>query len=1469
MKYFLLFIFLLLIKINTLENIQNIPKNNYLKDSKDSLTVYDKLNHFETISFKQDFIINTSSKSIAYFDSLDKNTIIYISKNYDDYASSKDERITGKFYEIEPNINYYIRTFVYTFYSVFKKYVYPLELDKSEININDDIEEINYLYLEKNKSYTLNFEDNKIKKMIKLSHKTLKSKVKIIIDESQISELSENSLYYQIQENFKGKIILLVEENDAFIEFLSDIGDYKVLTDISYENEVDSNIILIKIPKTQKIFELSLTSDNPFKFSLSYGFSILTNYYYYSKFNTKIAADINENKYSRTISLVGAFKNINVLEGEFLSFAIILESSANQKIYLNYYQHSRIDKLYDEEMSEENCTKIIDNLKDILDLYVYYDIAKNPPEISGYPNYHHKPVDLKGELDKVSKVNRKFYEFYQEIQKILTSTKDLHLNIYAHQTPKGIQFGQYSTVIPFNFEVRKSDNGQYKIFITKNQYYDLLFPDQMQFFDRRLEIPLKAINDMDPFDYIQNWSEYRQTKNPHAQFSNIINQIPYFYLCYFPVEYSDLFIEYEFEDNSSIRLWRFDNFERVKESDVEFNDYFLKVFKSKESPFSLPHISIIKDKFLIFKGLKKEENILKNENGNIKWDILYEETNNKYLKCRFDEENKVNVWIQNTFSLDFFKASEKALDCSRLFHSNEYPIIIIQDHNGGGSAQLRLLMSQILQVKTSDRNYEAFIYNDRAKNIFNAVNWEFVEVETCKKGTSFNDSMEIIDHYNYNNVNIEHKRTKVIDTFPSDYRNALNNFREEYFDSKYSKRPTDIIIFTDSYSYSATSGFIRDFQNNGGAIVVGYYGNPKINGTDFFDSSQSHSGVRNFEETEMYKNLNSVGFTIIGVTFEEIYDDNYQNDSPIPREYTIAPVDYRVDIYSRYSDDLYEKFIKEGLEIHNLFNNGSYCNSKNDRLLLHDEKCKIFEEDEYAHGGYKCNDQNKWDKEKCEKYYCDIGYYYDHVTNECKKECPFDENRKVIFIHEKQKSKIIKIGFEKTYKIITLYNENYYYSFSTTEETIGGQLPKLFFMNANHNININNGNEKDLEITIKPISPDLNPNIYFMIYRVVDINKKEIFFTNEKKMYFIQSLKDSVFYIDNELHSSKGSIKIAKYNEGIELEDIIKISDNYFSDVLGKIFTLEKNQLYIIYHDFREYEQLYFCFEPKPTENIQILYSDINIYYLEKNKKYVLDFSTIGGTDKILKLSRKTINSEINLIDENIKLNSNNLYYYIKNSSTSTLNLEVGNESALIEILFKEDDNNIEIIDLQGKNEFHLNKQYNFIEIPKKYTSKIITFNLNKYGNSIISLYHDYSIPGYSRAYSLDENNNGIILSNFTFNITEHYKSNIKLMENEYYYLIIQTTKNDLNIKVDIEIYEGKEDDNEEEENDNGEGDKDNKGNKNKKGLETWHILLIVGGSFIALLQIVIIILLCRLLNKKDTSKELEDKVQNLTEIKV
>ena len=170
MKYFLSII-LLLIKINSIE-ISSEKEN-----LKDSMKTYDKLNYFETIDQDQVFRIYTKVKSIAYFDSFDKNTYTYISKRFVDLVFKKDERINGKFYQIEPNLMYYVRNYLYSSPSVLKKYVYPMNLNESEIVINDDLEEINYLYLQKNKYYTLNFQDNKIKKMIKLSHKTLNSKI--------------------------------------------------------------------------------------------------------------------------------------------------------------------------------------------------------------------------------------------------------------------------------------------------------------------------------------------------------------------------------------------------------------------------------------------------------------------------------------------------------------------------------------------------------------------------------------------------------------------------------------------------------------------------------------------------------------------------------------------------------------------------------------------------------------------------------------------------------------------------------------------------------------------------------------------------------------------------------------------------------------------------------------------------------------------------------------------------------------------------------------------------------------------------------------------------------------------------------------------------------------------------------------------------------------------------------------------
>ena len=56
------------------------------------------------------------------------------------------------------------------------------------------------------------------------------------------------------------------------------------------------------------------------------------------------------------------------------------------------------------------------------------------------------------------------------------------------------------------------------------------------------------------------------------------------------------------------------------------------------------------------------------------------------------------------------------------------------------------------------------------------------------------------------------------------------------------RKPNEIIVFTDGFSYSATSVLIKNLQESGNAIIVGYNGNPsEKKKNDKFDASQSPS----------------------------------------------------------------------------------------------------------------------------------------------------------------------------------------------------------------------------------------------------------------------------------------------------------------------------------------------------------------------------------------------------------------------------------------------------------------------------------------------------------------------------------------------------------------------------------------------------------------------------------------------------
>ena len=260
--------------------------------------------------------------------------------------------------------------------------------------------------------------------------------------------------------------------------------------------------------------------------------------------------------------------------------------------------------------------------------------------------------------------------------------------------------------------------------------------------------------------------------------------------------------------------------------------------------------------------------------------------------------------------------------------------------------------------------------------------YQRIDIETCEPFKKFDDMKEIEDDYG---EGVKHKKTQYFRVFNSSDLKKHKERREKYFKLDKLKRPTDIIIFTDSYSFSATSFFIKGLQETGSVITVGYFGNPKSD--EVMDASQSPSSVMTFHMSVEIQNLFQLGFFVVGISASESFSYNYKNKNAIPLEYDFDPIDERVEIYNSYSDNNYQNFIDKGKEIFKKYNQEKKCNKKN-KILLFDpndgKTCYNFQDDKHAHGGYECGNDGYWNEKVCKKYYCDIGYYFDTYEGKCK-----------------------------------------------------------------------------------------------------------------------------------------------------------------------------------------------------------------------------------------------------------------------------------------------------------------------------------------------------------------------------------------------------------------------------------------------------------------------------------------------------
>ena len=627
-----------------------------------------------------------------------------------------------------------------------------------------------------------------------------------------------------------------------------------------------------------------------------------------------------------------------------------------------------LDYLNKEKENESELKDIIKYIsKTFLDAYAYNEIAKNPPQPQFDKNYH-KKVDIQKLLNEINTTNISFYQFYQQINRKVSQLRDLHIDFQFNNRKIKILDDLYS-ISPIKFEI-KEVNQTYKIFCKTNKYQIYFNKEIIEKIEKNKNNSIVSINNKDPFDFIANFcGKIGSTKNPHGTFTHKFNSHYEYNLGLFPLDINDLKYEIIFENGEKLNYnyifastyditdfsdIKYENLKKESINDILFNEYVL----SKKVESKTKKLSKLRKEFNEAMNISDIKSY--NKISDISWNYIYFNNSKNFFKCRIDENYKINVYYIETFSPENYTLYQDTfLKCVKLFDQNNYPIIVILNNNDGGFADLPKFMIEIISPLNSVSKFMSKKVNDymnKNKNLFDID--EIVEV-------------------NYND-NIKGNITKPVEdlTWLND---EIINHKKNLINKR---KPTDILIFTDGYSFSAASTFIKYFQYYGAGIVTGYFGNPKQNNIPF-DSGQSSSSI--FDNQTLYS-ISPNGYKHLhdkyNITLKMPGNQNFFDDLNlnIPLEYLVTPVDERVKIFHHYKDSIYISFIEEAKKIFDKYK--IKCNPRNKKLVYVTNKCDGKFENEYTHGGYECGDDGFWSN-KCVPSYCDIEFVFNHLQKKC------------------------------------------------------------------------------------------------------------------------------------------------------------------------------------------------------------------------------------------------------------------------------------------------------------------------------------------------------------------------------------------------------------------------------------------------------------------------------------------------------
>ena len=672
---------------------------------------------------------------------------------------------------------------------------------------------------------------------------------------------------------------------------------------------------------------------------------------------------------------------------------------------------------------------VVNDIITLLDPYVFTDILKNPPQPEGFTDYF-EPVDLIAELREINTNPATFYEFYRSVKRVLNSVQDGHLmHFFVGSDKYDHKLVDFYGHLPLDLYTT-SVNGEGKVMgelINETLYSHFKDgADIKAIVTKNLNVPIKKINEMEPPEFIFSFGSeyYNFLKNRDAKYTYANSHFSQLMSLYeFPLEISDftnISIEYENGDKFTTDFL-FLNADPAKDKGKNDNKMrFTEYVRRRAQDIALAGLQLDLNKLLkewendeeVKKPLTEKEIIEQLRSIDIKelkrrpqkrsartdgWD---RGTLDGVLKCRVDTTNKVNVFFINSFYPDdTTDYSNVLVECTQDIEKNDYPIIVIDDMNTGGAIIFSYFFQEILQHDIIARGYASYKNDPKLRKAMDYLGFysSIQDTDTCTSYSSINELFYDTEVDDYGN-GIFHNRTVPVflEQFTASFLRV--SMEDEY---KKARKPTEIVVFTDSFSFSAGSILTKGLKESGAAIIAGYNGYPG-SPKETFDIGQSptnclQASLEEFDKVA-YNRLSENGVLYASVSIGETFrvrDVQMRGNSTeplIPREFLFDAPDERTAIYGGYDESRYDEFISAGKAILEKYK--TECNPANPRLHMRDAACDSIINKTHMHGGYTCGADGKWST-VCEGYYCDNGYVYDAGTDSCIEDTCYIEALKI------------------------------------------------------------------------------------------------------------------------------------------------------------------------------------------------------------------------------------------------------------------------------------------------------------------------------------------------------------------------------------------------------------------------------------------------------------------------------------------